>query len=105
MLYYFQFNLLTYPYPVDSPDTPPEPQPTVIERNQGQPEDKPPSGTTLYNHVQMHANFLLLHYCKYHCTNIALQYMEGNFSGENIGEFGKSFMIHQTKIIQISTYN
>ena len=53
----------------------------------------------------MHANFLLLHYCKYHCANIALQYMEGNFSGENIGEFGKSFMIHQTKIIQISTYN
>ena len=49
VLYYFQLNLLTYPYLVDTPDTSPEPQPTVIEGNQGQPEDKPPSGATLYS--------------------------------------------------------
>ena len=65
VLYYFQFNLLTYQHSVDTPDTPSVPQPTVIEGNQGQPEDKPPSGATLYNFVQMHLDFLLLllHYC------------------------------------------
>ena len=47
VLYYFQLKLLTYSYPVDTPDTPPEPPPTVIEGNQGQPEDKPLPGVTL----------------------------------------------------------
>ena len=31
--------------------------------------------------------------------------MEGNFSGGNVGKFGKLSMIRQTKTIQISTYN
>ena len=47
VLYYFQLMLLTYSYPVDTPDTPPEPQPTVVGENQSQPEDKPPPGATL----------------------------------------------------------
>ena len=49
VLYYFQLKLLTYPYLVDTPDTSPEPQLTVIEGNQDQPGDKPPSGVTLYS--------------------------------------------------------
>ena len=47
VLCYYQLKLLTYPYPVDTPDTPPEPQPTVIDGNQDQPEDKPPPGAKL----------------------------------------------------------
>ena len=61
--YYFQFNLLTYPHSVDTPDTPSVPQHAVIEGNRGRTEDKSPPGSTLYNFVQMHVNFLLLHYC------------------------------------------
>ena len=36
--------LLTYSYPVDTLETPPEPQHTVTEGNQNQLEDKPPPG-------------------------------------------------------------
>ena len=49
VLYYFQLKLLTYPCSVDTPETQPEPRPTAIERNQDQPEDKPPPGGTLCN--------------------------------------------------------
>ena len=39
-------------------------------------------------------------------TQIYADYrMEGNFGGGNVGEFGESSVIHQTKTIQISTYN
>ena len=31
--------------------------------------------------------------------------MEGNFGGGNVGEFGESSVIRQTKPIQISTYH
>ena len=47
VLYYFQLKLLTYTYPVDTPETPPEPQHTVTEGNQDQLEDKPPPGAVL----------------------------------------------------------
>ena len=47
VLYYFQLMLLNYLYPVDTPETPPEFQSTVVEQNQSQPEDKPSPGTTL----------------------------------------------------------
>ena len=32
-------------------------------------------------------------------------HLVGKFGGGNFGKFGKSSMIRQTKIIQISTYN
>ena len=61
VLYYFQLKILTYPYPVDTPDTSPEPQPTVIDGNQDQPEDKQLPGATLCSYVQMHAKLLLFY--------------------------------------------
>ena len=39
----------------------------------------------------------IINFC-YYC-------MEGNFDGGNVGEFGESSVIHQTKTIQVSTYN
>ena len=46
--YCITFNyIISYPYPIDTPDIPPQPQPTVVERNPVQPEDKPPPGVTL----------------------------------------------------------
>ena len=51
VLYYFQLKLLAYSYPVDTPETPTERRIRVIEGNQDQLEDKPPSGATLYNYV------------------------------------------------------
>ena len=61
VLYYFHLKLLTYPYPVDTPDTSPETRPRVIEENQDQPQDKQLPGATLCSYVQIHAKLLLFY--------------------------------------------
>ena len=49
------------------------------------------------------------HICKIYCKILQIlqekYHIEGKFGRGKFGEFGKSFMIRQTKTIQISSYN
>ena len=48
---------------------------------------------------------MLLKHGKAACMNLVTYCMEENFGRRNVGKFGESFVIRQTKTIQISTYN